>query len=86
MQTAPDGYLNALVVVYYAYGTYTDTGRISFMSGEWIELTKENRERLLIPLQAIRIIKLVSAGNITRDAETLLRATDGPEPKELKEK
>jgi hypothetical protein len=83
---APGYYLNALVTVHYACGSYSDTGRITFMSGDWIELTKESRERLLIPLQAIRIMKLVSAADAFRDAETLLRATDGPEPKELKEK
>ena len=66
-------YQNARVTVYYHNGV-NDTGWISYLETHWIELTKDNNERLLIPMSAIRLIKLLEAPKKNNDAETLLRA------------
>ena len=67
-------YLSARVTVYYHNGV-SDTGWILYIETHWIEVVKDNNERLLIPLSAIRLIKLLEAPKQNQDAETLLRAS-----------
>jgi len=72
-------YLNARVMVYYnSQSSYSDSGRMTYLDPSWLELTKENGERLLIPSSAIRIIKMVEPARLTDDAGTLLRPVEGP--------
>jgi hypothetical protein len=65
-------YLNARVNVHYE-NSYTDQGIVSYLDNHWVELTKDNGERLLIPTSAIRIIKLIELAKREADAEMLLR-------------
>lgn len=71
-------YLNARVTLHYTYGGgFTDTGRITFIDNHWVELVKDNTERLLAPVVAIRLIKLHEpAAQANYDAQTLLRAAN----------
>ncbi len=70
-------YLNAKVMVYYnSQSSYSDTGRITYLDTHWIELTKENGERLLVPTAAVRILKLLEVNRHTEDAATLLRPVE----------
>ncbi|GEM_PF-2629030 len=68
-------YLSAMVTIYYTV-SYTDNGRLTYLDASWIELTKDNGERLLIPLTAVRLIKLLEPPKRNPDAEILLRAVD----------
>ena len=78
-------YLNARVMVYYnSQSSYTDSGRLTYMDPQWLELTKDNGERLLIPTVAVRILKLLEPIRQTDDAGTLLRPLLGPPPAEEK--
>lgn len=78
-------YLNARVMVYYnSQSSYTDSGRLTYMDPQWLELTKDNGERLLIPTAAVRILKLLEPIRQTDDAGTLLRPLLGPPPSEEK--
>ncbi len=65
-------YQNARATVYYQNGV-NDTGWISFIETHWLELVKDNHERLLIPISALRLIKLLETPKQNTDAETLLR-------------
>ena len=67
-------YQGARVTVYYNNGV-SDTGWVSYFETHWLEVVKDNNERLLIPLSAIRLIKLLEAPKQNKDAETLLRAS-----------
>ncbi len=72
-------YLNARVMVYYnSQSSYTDSGRVTYLDPYWLELTKENGERLLMPTIAVRIIKLLDPVRQTDDAGTLLRPLERP--------
>lgn len=73
-------YQSARVTIYYAIQTYSDTGTITYMDGSWVELTKDNGERLLVPALAIRVIKLLEAPKREGDAAILLRPAEGPPP------
>ncbi len=76
-------YLNARVMVYYnSQSSYTDSGRVTYLDPSWLELTKENGERLLIPTAAVRIVKMLDPIRQKDDAGTLLRPLDGPPPME----
>jgi len=74
--TLAQRYQNARVTVYYHNGV-SDTGWISYIETHWLEVVKDNNERLLIPLSAIRLIKLLEAPKQNKDAETLLRPSGG---------
>ncbi len=78
-------YLNARVMVYYnSQSSYTDTGRVTYLDPHWLELTKENGERLLMPTFAVRILKLLEPIRQTDDAGTLLRPLLGLPPTDEK--
>jgi len=70
-------YLDARVTVQYGGNAlgFSDTGTLSYMDAVWVEVTKDNRERLLIPVVSIRHIKLLDAAKLTGDSGTLLRAS-----------
>lgn len=68
-------YFGAMVTVYYTV-SYTDNGRLTYLDASWIELTKDNGERLLIPLTAVRLVKLMEPPKRNPDAEILLRPVD----------
>ncbi len=68
-------YRNARVTIHYNSGV-SDTGVLTYLDRSWAELLKDNGERLLIPLQAIRILKLVKAAETSGDANMLLRAAE----------
>jgi hypothetical protein len=72
-------YRNARVTVHYNASTsgYQDTGILSFMDETWVELTKDSKERLLIPVVSIRIIKLLEPSQPEGDATILLRPFEG---------
>lgn len=73
-------YLNARVTIYYNNNSgVSDSGTLTYLDWVWVELTKDNKERLLIPHQAIRIIKLLEAGDAESDAAVLLRAVNVPQ-------
>lgn len=67
-------YVNARVQIHYGgYAVaYRDTGIVTFMDNNWIELTKDRGERLLVPLCSVRIIQLLKSEKQS-DATTLLR-------------
>ncbi len=69
-------YLHARVTIYYREAGYSDTGHITYFDREWLELTKPNGERLLMPRSAIRIIKMLETGVIDSDAMMLLRPAE----------
>ena len=76
-------YLNARVMVYYnSQSSYTDSGRVTYLDPHWLELTKENGERLLMPTTAVRILKLLEPIRQSDEAGTLLRPLDGLPPAE----
>lgn len=78
-------YLNARIMVYYnSQSSYTDTGRVTYLDAHWLELTKDNGERLLMPTVAVRILKMLEPIQQKDDAGTLLRPLDGPPPTEEK--
>ena len=68
-------YQQARVTIYYNSGVQ-DTGILTYLGPHWVELLKDNGERLLIPLQAIRILKLVKAAETQGEANMLLRAVE----------
>ena len=73
----PAQYLNARVTVNYggqAVG-YSDTGRLTHLDGVWVEVTKANGDRLLIPVASIRHIKLLEVPRQAGDVGTLLRGS-----------
>jgi hypothetical protein len=69
-------YLGTMVTVYYNPSTYSDNGRVTYLDASWLELTKDNGERLLIPVEAIRLVKMLETHKPT-DADILLRPADG---------
>jgi hypothetical protein len=74
-------YHNARVQVYYNQQSgVSDTGRITYMDGTWVELTKDSGERLLVPVMSVRIIKLLETTRPEGDAAILLRPADGEPP------
>lgn len=77
-------YVNARVTVHYnnAQG-YSDTGRLTYIDAVWIELTKDNRERLLIPVDSIRLMKLLEPAQREGDAGILLRPAENNDRKQL---
>lgn len=67
-------YQQARITVHYNHQSgYSDTGTVTFIDDHWVELTKDNAERLLIPVVSIRIIKLLSAARLEGEAGSLLR-------------
>ena len=78
-------YLNARIMVYYnSQSSYTDTGRVTYLDPHWLELTKDNGERLLMPTTAVRILKLLDPIQQRDDAGMLLRPLHGLPPMEEK--
>jgi hypothetical protein len=80
-------YHNARVQVYYNQQSgVSDTGRITYMDGTWVELTKDSGERLLVPVMSVRIIKLLETARPEGDAAILLRPAEGQpqsEPRQI---
>lgn len=75
------------VTIYYASQTsYNDTGKITYMDNHWVELTKENEERLLIPVTSIRLIKALEKLAPEGDAAALLRPAEGAPPIEQRQR
>lgn len=70
-------YVGSMVTIHYLT-TYSDTGTLSYLDSYWVELIKANGERLLIPTNAIRVIKLQEAVN--KEQNTLLRPSSGSSP------
>lgn len=78
-------YLDARIMVYYnSQSSYTDTGRVTYLDTHWLELTKDNGERLLMPTAAVRILKMLEPIRQSDDASMLLRPLEGPPPSEEK--
>ena len=70
-------YHGARVSVFYNNQSgYVDNGQLTHMDGHFIEVTKDNGDRLLIPLYSIRIIKLIEASKVQDDSTILLRPAD----------
>lgn len=70
-------YYHAKVTIYYREAGYNDTGKITYLDGSWVELTKPTGERFLIPHSGIRIIKLLELAKPEGDAAILLRPVEG---------
>jgi hypothetical protein len=67
-------YQNAKVKIYYnSTTTWEDVGHVSYMDENWVEITKDNNERLLVPVMAIRLIKLLEPSVVETDSDILLR-------------
>lgn len=82
-QTRLQQYLNARVMVYYnSQSSYTDSGRVTYLDAHWLELTKDNGERLLMPTLAVRIVKMLEPPRTQDDSGMLLRPHEGPPPQE----
>ena len=70
-------YRDARVTIHYNSGQgYRDTGTITYIDGQWIELMKDNSELILIPVLAIRLIVLLEAGKPEGESDILLRPAD----------
>ena len=76
-------YHGARVSVYYTPQTgYVDSGQLTYMGEQFIEITKDNGERLLAPINSIRIVKLIEPSQVHDDSDVLLRpAENHPEQK-----
>ncbi len=73
----PMRYAGARVTVHYI-NTYSDTGHMVSADNYWLELLKDNGERLLVPVTSIRLMKLLDYTDRSVQAATLLRPS-GPE-------
>jgi hypothetical protein len=71
-----NAYIGARVTLYYN-NSYTDQGTVTYLDNAWVELTKDNSERLLVPTTAVRLIKLMEASRRQTDSEILLRPFEG---------
>ncbi len=72
-------FVRSRATIYYSnYSSYTDTGKITYLDNHWLELLKDNGEQLVIPVNAVRIIKLIEATDKSHEATTLLRPS-GPD-------
>jgi len=73
-------FLSAQVTIYYhpAGGGLTDTGRVTYIDDSWLELTKENKDILLIPVTAIRLVKVLDSARLHGESAVLLRAVEAP--------
>lgn len=70
-------YQSIRVSVYYLnQSNISDTGTITYMDDLWVELTKNNKERLLIPINAIRLIKALEELCSEGDEKILLRPVE----------
>ena len=70
-------YRSIRVTIYYLMNSgISDTGTITYMDDRWVELTKNNNERLLIPINAIRLIKALEALSPEGDENVLLRPAE----------
>jgi hypothetical protein len=79
-------YHNARVQVYYNQQSgVSDTGRVTYIDGTWVELTKDSGERLLVPVMSVRIIKLLETARPEGDAAILLRPAEGQPPGEARQ-
>jgi hypothetical protein len=80
-------YLNTQVTIHYHPGGagMTDQGRITYIDNAWVELTKDNKDVLLIPTTAIRLIKAQEPARLFGDAAILLRAADAPPEEQRKQ-
>ena len=76
-------YQNARINIHYTDNQHTDVGRLLYFDQTWIELLKDNGEHLLIPVMAIRIIKLLQPAQAGADAKMLLRAADSVPQKQI---
>ena len=65
-----------MVTLYYNVSSYSDNGRITYIDTHWVELTKENGERLLCPVNSVRLVKLLEYPKRNPDSEILLRPVD----------
>ncbi len=76
-----DKYRDAQVDVLYL-NSYMDSGRLVDCGDGWIELVKDTGETFLIPVTAIRLLKLTKASN--RPGDVLLRpASKAPDHQEM---
>ena len=72
-------YRSIRVAIYYLIqSNISDTGTITYMDERWVELTKSNNERLLIPINAIRIIKALEELRSEGEEKILLRPVEEP--------
>ncbi|HZT42163.1 MAG TPA: hypothetical protein VFA07_08230 [Chthonomonadaceae bacterium] len=70
-------YRSIRVAIYYLIqSNISDTGTITYMDDQWVELTKNNNERLLIPINAIRLIKALEPLGSEGDRNILLRPVE----------
>lgn len=71
--------MHAAVAVHYggASNTFSDTGLITYLDRDWLELTKDNGDVLLVPVTAIRIVKVLQFPS--NEERTLLRSPDATE-------
>ena len=70
-------YRSIRVAIYYLIqSNISDTGTITYMDDSWVELTKNNNERLLIPINAIRLIKALEPLRPEGDENILLRPVE----------
>jgi hypothetical protein len=76
-------YQDARINIHYTDNQHTDVGRLLYRDHTWIELLKDNGEHLLIPVMAIRIIKLLQPAQTTADANILLRAAESGPQKQI---
>ncbi|HLK55069.1 MAG TPA: hypothetical protein VKU00_00805 [Chthonomonadaceae bacterium] len=81
-------YRSSRVTIYYTMSSgVSDTGTITYMDDRWVELTKNNNERLLIPINAIRIIKALEDRSLVGvgDENVLLRPAEEQGVKAIEE-
>ena len=77
-------YQNARVQVYYNPANATqDIGTLLYRDDHWMELRKDDGVHLLIPVAAIRIIKLLDKPAPNADAQMLLRAAGDAPPRQI---
>jgi hypothetical protein len=74
--TLSDAYLGARVTIHYN-NSYTDQGAVTYLDNYWVELTKDNGERLLVPTTAIRLVKMMQPTRKPAESEMLLRPFEG---------
>ena len=80
-----DRYTNFEVEVLYLTdsGQYRDKGKLAEFDGKWIVLEKPANELFLIPVSAVRIVKVLGA---SKEKESLLLRPAEPEPEHLQKK
>ncbi len=66
-------YLGAQVQVFYTTGV-SDRGLLLQLDSAFVELIKDNREVLVIPIRSVRLIKVLDLAPDSTGSATLLRA------------